>query len=91
MAWFSYNCKTHGPFKKSLEERMKTNPCPKCSIECKPLIRSGTSQVVERLDNGAMGRAIERLHNIEEIMEDRDEKFKDQTEIGVVEDEETEN
>lgn len=31
-------------------------------------------QMVERLDNGLMPRAVERLHNIEEIMAERDSK-----------------
>jgi hypothetical protein len=32
--------------------------------------------MVERLDNGLMPRAVERLHNIEEIMEEREKKFR---------------
>jgi hypothetical protein len=35
---------------------------------------SGSVSIVERLDNGIMGRAVERLHNIEEIMNDRADK-----------------
>jgi len=72
MAWFSYTCGTHGDFKISLEKRESTQKCPKCQAECRGIIKAGTSRTVERLDNGAMGRAVERLHNIEEIMSERD-------------------
>lgn len=37
-------------------------------------MKVGSSQVVERLDNGIMPRAVERLQNIEEIMAERDAK-----------------
>jgi vacuolar-type H+-ATPase subunit D/Vma8 len=36
------------------------------------VMKPATMQMVERLDNGLMPRAVERLHNIEEIMEERD-------------------
>ena len=72
MAWFSYTCETHGDFKTSLEKRESTQKCPKCQVNCRGIIKAGTSRTVERLDNGAMGRAVERLHNIEEIMSERD-------------------
>ncbi len=35
---------------------------------------------MERLDNGAMGRAVERMHNIEEIMNDRADKHTEENE-----------
>ena len=72
MAHFSYTCPEHGEFKISLDRRQKTCQCPKCGAESKPIIRIGTSRVVEVLDNGAMVRKVERLHNIEDIMEERD-------------------
>lgn len=71
MAWFTYKCKEHGDFTKSLEKREKQVPCAKCGAACFPVIKSGTVSVVEKLDNGVMSRAVERLHNIEEIMNDR--------------------
>ncbi len=74
MAFFSYKCETDGEFRLSLDKRAKTGKCPKCQAECKPVIRMGTMQVVERLDNGAMARQVERLANIEEIMNDRADK-----------------
>jgi hypothetical protein len=40
----------------------------------------GTTQIIEKLDNGLMGRAVERLHNIEEIMNERADKHTAETE-----------
>jgi hypothetical protein len=74
LAWFSFSCKDHGLFKVSLEKRTQKAPCPACQIECYGIIKTGTTRIVERLDNGAMSRAVERLHNVEEIMSDRSDK-----------------
>ena len=78
MAWFSYKCPDHGLFKVNLVKRQSSHPCTApmgCDeLECKPVLRAGSIQVVERLDNGAMARRVERLHNIEEIMDERDKK-----------------
>lgn len=74
MAWFTYKCDEHGEFIRSLSKRDKTSTCTKCGKECKTVIKIGTVQVMERLDNGVMARAVERLHNIEEIMTDRANK-----------------
>jgi len=75
MAWFSYKCpKCDTQFKKSLPKRQKSQKCPNCNEEARVLLNAGSVQVVERLDNGAMARAVERLHNIEDIMEERDAK-----------------
>ena len=75
MAWFSYNCPECGRFKKSLERREKRSDCPLCNQkDCPTILKVSTIQVVERLDNGAMARSVERLHNIEEIMDERDRK-----------------
>ena len=74
MAWFSYKCKKHGIFKVSLKKREKIQKCPECGEECFVQLSVPSTQVLERLDNGAMVRAVERLHNIEEIMEERSKK-----------------
>jgi len=75
MAWFSYYCPDHGLFKVSLDKRAQTHHCTfsmGCEeIKCKAVIKGGGVQVVERLDNGAMARSVERLANIEEIMNKR--------------------
>lgn len=75
MALFSYACKEHGQFTVSLTKREPSVACRTCGGESKPVIKTGGSiSVVERLDNGAMARTVERLHNIEEIMNDRADK-----------------
>jgi hypothetical protein len=74
MSWFTYECNEHGPFKLSLPKREKSRPCPTCGADSKAVIKAGNISIVERLDNGAMSRAVERLHNIEEIMEERANK-----------------
>lgn len=75
MAWFSYHCKEHGDFKVSLDKREKTQKCPTCFKDsCAIIKRVGNAQIVDRLDNGAMVRAVERLQDIEEIMEERSNK-----------------
>ncbi len=74
MAWFNYKCPEHGEFRLSLPKREKVQPCKECGVDSKPILSMGTVQVVERLDNGAMVRAVERLHNVEEIMAERSKK-----------------
>lgn len=75
MGWFSYNCETHGAFKKTLDRREEVADCPVCGKPAKAVLRAGTLRVVEQLDNGAMARKVERLHNIEEIMDERNKKY----------------
>lgn len=70
-------------FKVSLARREPTQPCPhdasggnlsqfsphyeECGGTGKPVFAVGSTKIMERLDNGAMPRAVERIHNIEEI------------------------
>lgn len=75
MGWFSYSCSEHGNFTVSLEKREKTFLCIKCGKISHAIIKLGSTQVMEKLDNGAMARSVERLHNIEEIMSERSDKF----------------
>lgn len=79
MARFTYNCPNHGHFKVSLKKREKTVKCPQCDSDSSVIIIVGSTSIVERLDNGAMGRAVERLHNIEEIMNERADKHTKET------------
>jgi hypothetical protein len=74
MASFTYACPEHGQFIVSLPKREKTVPCKTCQAASKAVLKAGTISVVERLDNGVMGRRVERLHNIEEIMNERADK-----------------
>lgn len=71
MGWFRYACPEHGEFRLSLAERKKRMPCPQCSKESRSILGAGTARIMEVLDNGAMARRVERLHNVEEIMEER--------------------
>ncbi len=82
MAWFTFECPKHGQFKISLPKREKIAPCKLggCLEVCKCVIKSGSVSVVESLDNGAMMRRVERLHNIEEIMNDRADKHSTENE-----------
>lgn len=74
MAWFKYSCPEHGEFRVSLPKREKTYQCKQCGLDSAAILSVGSVQVVERLDNGAMVRAVERLHNIDEIMSQRSTK-----------------
>lgn len=89
MARFKYECPEHGEFIVSLEKREKKVNCPQCNKESRAIIRAGTVQVIERLDNGAMARAVERLSNIEEIMFERSESHSkmEKERMGIVEEE----
>jgi hypothetical protein len=80
MAWFTFKCPAHGEFRVSLVRRERVVSCPTCKTESKAVIRTGSISVVEQLDNGAMARKVERLHNIEEIMSDRADKHSENTE-----------
>lgn len=86
MAWFTYKCETDGEFKMSLIKRLKEAKCPKCNSLSKPILKAGTSQVLEKLDNGAMVRAVERLDDIETIMKERNDKNRVNTNNGLKDD-----
>lgn len=89
MAWFTYECSTcKETMSFSLKKRLPSIPCKCCGRDMFPKLKIGTSRVVEVLDNGLMSRKVERLHNIEDIMADRNEKFKKDTENHEVDDDE---
>jgi hypothetical protein len=74
MGCFSYKCDKHGGFQVLLPKRLPTYYCPMCDQQCPSVIKLGTITVKERLDNGAMSRAVEQLANIDEIAEERSRK-----------------
>jgi len=81
MAWFTYKCDKCGVTRKvSLDERLPEVACSTglesgtCGGPMKPVLKPGNVKIVERLDNGAMARRVERLHNIEEILAERSDK-----------------
>lgn len=72
MPRYTYECPVHKNFQVNTQRREKTAKCPGCGAESRAILKVGSSQIIERLDNGLMPRAVERLHNIEEIMAERD-------------------
>lgn len=69
MPTLTFKCPHHVYFEIWLKEPRKDYPCPVCQARSIKVFRAnGGVSIVERLDNGAMGRAVERLHNIEEIV-----------------------
>ncbi len=76
MAIFSYTCSEHGQFKISLPKREKSYSCPVCSAKSLPVLKAGSIQHLERLDNGAMVKAVERLQDVDEIMSERERNHK---------------
>jgi hypothetical protein len=75
MALFTYKCEQHGNFQVALTKRALDQPCPTCSKSSRSIIVVGTSVVFERLDNGAMAKAVERMHDVEELIEERNAPF----------------
>jgi hypothetical protein len=73
-------------FKISSEERAKTIACS-CGAEAKNIFKAAHVKVMERLDNGIMIRRVERIHNIEEILEERADKHSEAFDIGPKDDE----
>ena len=67
MPLYSFDCPNHGSFTRLLKNREKECPCPTCNSLSKNIYKTGTVRVMERLDNGLMARAVERLVDIEEI------------------------
>jgi hypothetical protein len=82
MAWFRYKCPDHGDFRLSLSKRQKTANCPQCQKESRGIISMGSVTIMERLDNGAMARAVERIHNVEDLMEERSQKHEERQNDG---------
>jgi len=76
MPLFQWHCtKCNYLARKLSSERPKLDPCPKCGAE-QEFITNGQSMKMDTLDNGLMVRKIERLHNIEELLKERNNKAK---------------
>ena len=71
MAWFNYRCPDHGVFRESKIKMEKKTNCPACGVDAKLILQAGSAQTVETIDNGLMGRSVERLSNINEIIQKR--------------------
>jgi hypothetical protein len=88
MAWFTYKCnKCDRYFRVSISRRQPEYNHKGCIGVGLPVLKAATSQIVDVLDNGIMPRRVERMHDIEEIMEDRNDKFREQTEKKTEDDE----
>ena len=88
MAWFVYKCPDHGEFRVVLDKRTKTQICrlkPDCRKECYNVLKAGNIRITEILDNGAMSRAVERIHDIEELVEKAD--YEDKKRNGLIDEE----
>jgi DNA-directed RNA polymerase subunit RPC12/RpoP len=89
MAWFTYECPTcKRDVLQRLPKRLPQVICKECGTTIFPKLKIGTSRMVEVLDNGLMAKKVERLHNVEDIMQERDAKFKKDTERQEVDDDE---
>lgn len=77
MAFFNFECKTHGKFSKLLSKPVKEVECPKCGVISPRMISAGTVRVTEKIDTGLMGRAIEKPVNQDDMINERNQKYKD--------------
>lgn len=48
-----------------------TAKCLMCGGKIKRVVTGPSSQIMEKLDNGIMVKAVERLHNAEELFKER--------------------
>lgn len=75
MPTYSYSCQTcdrDWSESRAVEVRAKA-PCPECGAECPRVWRPGAAvRVMEVLDNGLMGRRLERDYQIGRLVEERE-------------------
>lgn len=79
MPLYNFVCSKCGTKKRrifSVEESKKPQPCPQCKADMERDQTGPTRQVMERLDNGLMPRAVERLSEAERLYKERADKFK---------------
>jgi len=71
MAVFSYKCPVHGDFSVIAERGARRAPCRECGSESPRILKSSPMRVVEVLDNGMMQKSLERLVDIEDLLQER--------------------
>jgi putative FmdB family regulatory protein len=74
MPMYNFRCPQCQSAVKILRRPEKANQpveCPHCKVQMSRDPQPPTSMVKETLDNGIMGRRVERLANIEEIGKER--------------------
>jgi len=84
MPIFTFKCPQHGEYRTVLSRGTSTHSCPKCGADAERIVRGGSVVVTERIDNGMMGRAVERPVGIEEMMDERNQKEEDKKKEHIV-------
>lgn len=74
MALFYYKCEEHGIFCVLLSTQKKEYECPKCNKKAKLQLNAGSVNVVEKIDNGYMPRAVTWIKDAPEVMRKRSKK-----------------
>jgi len=73
--YFCQNCDKAS--KKLLEKEPESLQCPVCGSDLVRDMKGPSARVVERLDNGVMPKALERLADAERLFKDRAEKHRE--------------
>lgn len=68
---FTFRCPEHGAFQLYLKASAKEHSCPKCKVTSKRIPKLAHTTVMEVLDNGLMPQAVERMQNIDELLQER--------------------
>jgi len=84
MGMFSFKCPEHGIFKVMLDTGTKSHQCPKCSAISARQLKVGSVTVTERIDNGLMPRPIDRIQNIDEMIDQRNAIHEDEKKEDIV-------
>ncbi len=79
MPLYNFHCATCGPVKRILKPaEVRGQLCPSCGVVLERTPEPPSSQVMERLDNGIMPRAVTRLRDAEQLSKDRSKKAKEE-------------
>lgn len=84
MGFFSYTCPEHGAFKKMLDRGTRSELCPKCGHESKRIVRAGSVTMTERVDNGLMSKRIDRIQDIDELIDQRNAIHEDEKKEDII-------
>ena len=76
MALFSFSCPEHGEFSVMLKKGDSKYPCPQCGVEARRIVKVGSVRVTERIDNGMMAKGLDRLQDVDEMIDERNAKHK---------------
>jgi hypothetical protein len=59
-----------------LREGGTSHSCPECGVESKRIVKVGSVRVTERIDNGLMAKGLDRLQNVDELIDERNANHK---------------